>query len=132
MSGTDEEFHHENWYEALKGTAKQFEYENDDLESILGGNIGFHCFFVADGDDPTRGVQTAVYQALFEMLEEVHIDAELVEHNQGEVTPRSVAVELIGQIEYNAGLYLSDRFKEELYEKIENRIERNMEVTAGA
>jgi len=123
-----QEYPHENWFEALKSTGQQFEAENDDLEAVLEGDIGFHAFFIAEGDDATRGAMTAVYQALYDTLEEMHVDADIVEHRCGEVTPEAVADEIINQIEHENGVYLSDHFRENIRERVEKRVRKNIEA----
>jgi|GEM_PF-6480091 len=120
-----EEFAHDNWLEALKATGEQFDAENDDLEAILEGDIGFHTFFAADADDPTRGVETAIHQAVNDTFEELFIDAEGVEISHGEVTPESVAEEVLAQIEGNIGQYLSDPLRANIRERVEKRVEAN-------
>lgn len=122
------QFPHDNWLDALKGCAEQFEAENDDLEAILEGDIGFHALFVAEGDDPTRGVKTALYQALYDTLQEVHIDADIVDINRGSVTPETVAEEMVDQIEHEHGVYLSDHLRDNIRNRVITRVQENLEA----
>lgn len=117
----------DTWYDDLLQTANRFEEENDDLEAILEGRIGFHSFFVADGDDPTRGARTAIYAGIMDSIDELHIDADIVEAHNGEVTPEAVADEVVGQMEQNIGLYLDDMLRENIHERVEKRVRKNME-----
>lgn len=116
---------YDNFMEALKATNKQFEDEYDDLEAILEGDIGFHTFFVAEGDDPTRGTHTAIYQGLYELLEEVSIDADIIECNYGEVTPENARKEAIAQI--HEFTYLPETMAERIGDRVEDRVRKNME-----
>ncbi|KKF39899.1 hypothetical protein FK85_24845 [Halorubrum saccharovorum] len=36
---------YDNWMQMLQATAARFEEENDDLEALLEGDIGFHAYF---------------------------------------------------------------------------------------
>ena len=126
MSKTEstDDYPHDNFMDALKATNQQFRDEYDDLEAILEGDIGFHAFFVAEGDDPTRGANTAIFQGLFELLEEIDIDATIIEHNYGEVTPETARKEAIAQI--NEFTYLPDRMAETIGDAVEERVRNNM------
>jgi len=128
---SDAEFKYDDWLDGFREIGAQFEAENDDLEAIFSGDIGFHAFFVADGDDPTRGSLTAVYQALYDNIESLHVDRDVVKWNQGELTPTAVADEVIGQLEGECGLYLNERFRENIRERVEQRIEKNLNKNGG-
>jgi len=116
---------YDSWFDGIKGVADQFEDDNDDLEAELWGDIGFHTFFVADGEDPTRGVKTAIYSAFAEAIEEVHIDAEIVEMRYGEVTPETVRESVIDQMEEHT--YIPSELRAAIGEAIEKRVAKNME-----
>ncbi len=120
------DYPHDSWFDAIKSTSKQFEDENDDLEVLLEGSIGFHTFFVAEGSDPTRGVQTAIFQGLGDLIEEVHIDREIVEHRNGEVTPETVRKEVENQLDEHA--YFSSEMREAIGARVEERVEKNLET----
>jgi len=120
-----------DWFEMLEATADQFEAEYDDLEAILAGDIGFHCYFVADGDNVCRGATTAVFQALSERMEELHIDDETVKYNQGAVSPTAVADEVLSQLEAHTGLGLGEWTREMIREQVESRVRKNMDSDDG-
>lgn len=122
-------YHHENFMEAIKATNEQFEDEYDDLEAILEGEIGFHTFFVAEGGDATRGVQTAIYQGIYDRLCEVGIDGEIVELNHGEVTPETVWQETRMQLEEFT--YLPETLLEPIEERVKERVRKNLETSSG-
>jgi len=111
--------------EALKTCARQFEAENGDLEAILEGHIGFHAFHTSNGESDTRGVQTAIYQALYDCLEELHIDDDIVNQNKGEVTPQTVSDEVLDQLEYFGGLYINGRLEQAVADRVQERVRRN-------
>lgn len=117
--------HHENFVDALMAAEQQFEEEYDDLEAIIEGDIGFHAFFVAEGDDATRGVHTAVYQGIYDCLQEVSVDAEIVEIQHGEVTPDTVWKETRTQLEEFT--YLPDTLLEPVEDRVKERIQKNLE-----
>ena len=113
-----------NWMQSLLGAASQFEEEHDDLEVILEGAIGFHTFYVADGDDPTRGVKTALYSGLNDLLEEVSVDADTVRLNHGAVTPETVRRETMDQI--TEFTYVPESLAESIGESVEERVRQNL------
>ena len=115
---------YDNWMQLLQATAARFEEENDDLEALLEGDIGFHAYFTV-GDDPTRGVQTAIFQGVYEALEEVSFDADLVEMRHGEVTPETVWQEVDDQINEHA--YISEGLRDPIRERVKRRVGRNLE-----
>ena len=115
---------YDNWIQMLQATAARFEEENDDLEALLDGAIGFHTYFTV-GDDPTRGTQAAIYQGVYEALEEVSLNAGLVEMRRGEVTPETVWQEVDDQINEHA--YLSDDLRDPIRERVKQRVERNLQ-----
>ena len=129
---TDENdsFAHENWFEAFRATGEQFDAENDDLEAILEGDIGFHAFFAADADDPTRGVQTAIYQGIYDKLNELHVDADIVRLQHGEVTPETVWLTLRDQLEEFT--YLSEPMLLSIEERVKERVEKNLDGGGGS
>ncbi|GGL25943.1 hypothetical protein GCM10009037_06960 [Halarchaeum grantii] len=108
----------------LKATADRFEEENDDLEAILEGDMGFHAYFVANGEDPTRGTHTAVFQGIYDVIEEVSVDAEIVEIRRGEVTPESVREEVLAQLDEHA--HFSRDLREAIGDRVEKRVRKNM------
>jgi len=118
----------DNWFEMLQATVDRFEEENDDLEATLAGDIGFHSYFVADGDDPTRGSHTAIYQAIHETLEGVSVDADIVEAQRGEVTPETVSEEMMAQIDEFT--YIPGELRDAIGEKVQERVRKNMEAGA--
>jgi hypothetical protein len=124
-SSTDTDFPHEDWVEALKTCARQFDAENGDLEAVLDGSIGFHAFHTGNGETETRGVQTAIYRALYDCLEELHIDDDIVEQNKGEVTPQTVSDEVLDQLEYFGGLYVNDRLEQAVTKRVAEQVRRN-------
>lgn len=115
---------YDNWFEMMKATADRFEDENDDLEAIIEGDIGFHAYFVADGDDATRGCHTAVYQGIYNCLGEVSVDADIVEARHGEVTPETVWAEMESQLEEFT--YLSSDLIEPIEEQVKERVRKNL------
>jgi hypothetical protein len=116
----------ENFFEGLQINAQRFEDNNDDLEAILEGDIGFHAYFTSGGPDPTRGAITAIFQGIFEVIEEVSVDEELVEIHQGEVTPESVRKEVMSQIDEHG--YLGEQFRDAIANSVEERVRRNLEA----
>jgi len=113
-----------NWFEMLKATADRFEEENEDLEAILEGEMGFHAYFVA-GEDPTRGCNTALFQGFYDVIEEVSVDADMVEINHGEVTPETVWIEYRRQL--NEHTYLSEEMESALEQRVKRRVEKNLD-----
>lgn len=129
-SGDDaDQFSHDSWFVGIQSVAQQFEAENDGLEVQLYGDIGFHTFFSPNGSDPTRGVQTAIHVGLAELLEDMHIDADIVEHHFGEVTPETVGKEALAQMDEVT--YLSSNTREAVADAIEDRVRQNIEAADG-
>lgn len=122
------ETQHDSWFEMLQATANRFEDENDDLEAIIEGDIGFHAYFVAEGDDPTRGVHTAIIQGFNEAIQEVTIDADIVDINRGNVTPETVREEAMAQL--NEFVYLPENIRESIGDHVEERVQKNMEASS--
>lgn len=115
----------DNFMDGLKQNAARFEDEYDDLEAIIEGEIGFHAYFTSGGPDPTRGVMTAIYQGLYDVLEEVSIDAEIVEIHYGEVTPETTRKAVEDQLhEYT---YLPENITDAIGDRVEKRVEKNLE-----
>mgnify|MGYP000730534264 CR=1 FL=1 len=114
----------ESWLGKLRATTDRFEEENDDLEAILEGDMGFHAYF-AVGEDPTRGCTTALFQGFYEVIEEVSVDAEIVEINHGEVTPETVWAEFRSQLHEHT--YLSDEMESALEKRVKRRVQKNLE-----
>lgn len=114
----------EDFMEGLKQNADRFEDEYDDLEAVLEGDIGFHAYFTSGGPDPTRGAITAIYQGIYDELEEVSIDAEIVELYHGEVTPETVRREIINQLDEFT--YLPENLCEAIGDRVEERVEKNL------
>ena len=112
------------WYDSLLKAAEQFEDENNDLEAVLEGTIGFHTFYVAEGDDPTRGVQTAVYQGLYDSLEEMHVDKDTVQIDYGEVTPETVWQTVEGELDRH--MYIPDSLRENIEQRVKSQVEDNL------
>jgi len=121
MSKSEKQF--DSWFDMFKATTQRFEDENDDLEAILEGDVGFHAYFVADGGDDTRGCHTAVYQGLYETLNEISVDAEIVESRYGEVTPKTVWKEMESQIDEYA--YLPSEVREPIEKRVKERVRKN-------
>ena len=115
---------HENFLEALKATNRQFEDEYDDLETIIAGDIGFHSFFIAEGDDPTRGTHTAIYHGIYELMEEVSVDADIVEFHHGDVTPETVWKETRRQMEEYS--YIPETMLDPIEDKVKKRVRKNL------
>jgi hypothetical protein len=113
------------FYDLTKQANDRFKEEYDDAEAIFEGTIGFHAFFNADDDDPTRGIHTAIYQGLFNEFQEVSVDADTVEINHGEVTPETARAELINQL--HEFTYLPENLVEAIGEQAEKRVRENLE-----
>jgi hypothetical protein len=124
-TSADDEFAHETWFEAFKESTRQFAAETEDLEAILEGDAGFHAFFHTEGVDVTRGAHTAIYQGLYDALEELYVDEELVELRRGEVTPEAVADEVIEQVTREYGVRLGERVEGNVRDRITRRVEKN-------
>jgi len=121
-----EEFPYDSWFEAVQALGRQFEAENDDLEVTLEGSIGFISLFTDEPPaDVTRGVVTAMHQAVYETIEAVSLDEELLEMRYGEVTPEAAADAVLDQIdEYQ---YVSDPLRSNIRERVEARVHHNMD-----
>ncbi len=129
--GEQTDFAYDTWYDTFQASVQQFDAENGDLEAILDGDAGFHAYFHANGSDVTRGVHTAIYQALYDTLDEFYVDEELVEMRRGEVTPHAVAAEVIEQISHEHGVYLSEHVEENIRDRVAQRVETNLEDRGG-
>lgn len=129
MSGSEDEGagepQPETFLDGLKQNADRFEENNEDLEAIIEGDIGFHAYFTSGGPDPTRGCQTAIFQGVYDELEEFHLDAEVVELNQGEVTPQTARREAIEQLQKFT--YLPENLVESIGDRIETRVRKNLD-----
>jgi len=78
----------------------------------------------------TRGTNTAIYQALYDTLEAVSLDDELLEMRYGEVTPEAAGEAVLDQIdEYQ---YVSDPLRSNIRERVEDRVRSNMQKRAEA
>ncbi|WP_311171827.1 hypothetical protein [Halobellus ordinarius] len=126
-----DDFRHDTWFDAFKASTRQFAAETEDLEAILAGDAGFHTFFHTEGVDVTRGVQTAIYQGLYDTLEELYVDEELVEQRHGECTPEAVADEVIEQITHEHGVSLSDHVEETIRDRVTGRVRDNIDNRGG-
>jgi hypothetical protein len=115
-----------DFYDLTKQANDRFREEHDDAEAIFEGTIGFHAFFNADADDPTRGIHTAIYQGIFNELQEVSVDADIVRINHDEVTPETARAELINQL--HEFTYLPENLVEAIGDAAENRVRENLEA----
>ena len=133
MSADDEvpEFRYESWFDAFQASTRQFAAENEDLEAILEGDAGFHAFVHTEGVDVTRGAHTAVYQALYDVLEDLYVDEELVALRWNEVTPETVAEEIISQIADDHGVFLSEHVEAAIRDRVQDRVRTNQRQQDG-
>lgn len=115
----------QNWMDGLLWLDDKFQEENEDLEAILEGDLGFHAFFTRGGPDPTRGVQTAVYQGIYDQIQELSVDEEIVEMHYGELTPETVWQAVEDQI--HEFTYLPESLFDPIEERVKERVEKNLE-----
>lgn len=100
--------------------------DRDNLgEMSLAGDLGYHTFFNPSRTDYGIGMMTAVHLAFDKTTDELWLDADIVEDNQGEVTPETVAVEAESQLEQFVGqFHFFERFAENLEEILHDAREK--------
>jgi len=90
-------------------------------EAMFEGGIGFHTFYNPEGPASGQyGPQTALHAAFEELTEEIVLDPRIVEENQGEVTPATIATEFREQWSHFGPR--GDRFGELLAEELEAKL----------
>jgi hypothetical protein len=101
----------------LKHANEDFQ-QTDLVGMTLRGPVGYHALYSWDSDDLTTPLEVALHIALDEVLEEIWVEDDIVEHNQGDVTPETVAQEYANQIEQMTGIrmdaWADEMFRDEL------------------
>lgn len=104
--------------ERLKAASEELR-ERDSLgEAAWWGDLGYHTFFNPSRTDYGIGMQTAMTVAFQETVEELWLEADIVEDNQGEVTPETVAAEAEHQLEEFIGQFRFFELYAEILEEV--------------
>lgn len=85
-------------------------------EASWWGDLGYHTFFNPNRTDYGIGMTTATTIAFQETIEELWLEADIVEDSHGEVTPETVAAEAESQLDQFIGQF---RFFELYAENLE-------------
>lgn len=89
----------------LESISEEIRERNNLGEAALWGDLGYHTFFNPSRSDYGIGTTTAMHVAFEQTVEELFLDADIVEDNHGEVTPETVAAEAENQLDSFIGQF---------------------------
>lgn len=121
---SSEEFNPLSQIIALReGFATEFDETEMDLYEP---RLGHHTLYDPDAVDPTIGWKTVVYGTLHHAMEEVALDADAVEINQGAVTPDAAREQLKHQLSEHINWHeLEQQMLDDVADHVASKQQRN-------